>query len=753
MGNYTVNVTLNGQDNLSDDLTKVNSELNDLDDGTTKASNGVDSLKTAALAMGAAFVANQLMDYVGQLNELGAQANNAERNFVQLSGNAETAAKTLSELQIATRGVVDDTTLMNGANRLLMMNLASTGDEAAKLTGIAVTLGKTMGVDAATSVGDFASMLANQSIPRLDNFGISSGKVRDRIEELKKAGMGMDEAFKTAVLEQGTLSIERLGAAAEKGATGVEKLQTRFMNLAQDLGQTVNNTLETSATTLDQIIQIVQIRSGSHPMQEAAREPAKQFAESYYELVAFYMDAGAGNTYRSDSLEAFKGAFQDDMVNVYQALSIDPTLAQNRQGLYDMLTDMPHNQKDYFIDAMVASREQQIAELGNVANNDAIKERNRQAGTAAAQKYLGAFADTWRGAAGDVFSTLHTMGQNADPANLEALRAQRQAIADANAELTTFTNSFSDIPAITNVMDETQTGTLSVMLEDAKTQLVDIQEAAKAGILQDSDVAKAQQMVDEMQGMQDKINEIQNMTLGGLLGTSSGGAMGELEAKILAEASAGGGLSERQLAELESTLDTATGKSTASSQTLDETIVPMIAEIAQKLGPDAAAVAMQNVTDYIKQGNYLGLDQATIAAGLDEAVGFKREGGAGLDGSGRDLTEVSGFDATAYANSLAESTESMTQLATDSTTMSDSMTEVNDQMAGVTGKAKTLEMTMSRITQGVYTVKVNLDISGLDKLNGLGIGSGGAGNGTSTSASNPRNNGGRVPGQDSRAAD
>lgn len=751
MGNYTVNVTLNGQDNLSDDLTKVNSELNDLDDGTTKASDGVDSLKTAALAMGAAFVANQLMDYVGQLNELGAQANNAERNFIQLSGGADVAKKTLSELQIATRGVVDDTTLMNGANRLLMMNLASTGDEAAKLTGIAVTLGKTMGVDATTAVGDFASMLANQSIPRLDNFGISSGKVRDRIEELKKSGMGMDEAFKTAVLEQGALAIDRLGTAADKGATGIEKLQTRFKNLAQDLGQTVNNTLEASATTLDQIVQIVQIRSGTSPMQQQAAEEAKALAQTFTDNYTVAISQYMGQT-EFDTGEAAANWY-DSIHNAFELVVNNPSLVKDKTALMAALTDVPDNMKSDMADALMMSFDDAGYQQAASMINDKRKAAQQAAGEAEAKKYLSAFADTWRSTADNVFSTLHTMADAADPAKLEAWRAQQQAIADAHAELTTFTNSFSDIPTVTNVMDVTQTGSLSMMLEDAKTQLVDIQEAAKAGILQDSDVTKAQAMVDQMQGMQDKISEIQNMTLGGLLGTSSGGAMGELEAKILAEASAGGGLSERQLAELESTLDTATGKSTASSQTLDETIVPMIAEIAQKLGPDAAAVAMQNVTDYIKQGNYLGLDQATIAAGLDEAVGFKREGGAGLDGSGRDLTEVSGFDATAYANSLAESTESMTQLATDSTTMSDSMTEVNDQMAGVTGKAKTLEMTMSRITQGVYTVKVNLDISGLDKLNGLGIGSGGAGNGTSTSASNPRNNGGRVPGLDSRAAD
>ena len=51
-------------------------------------------------------------------------------------------------------------------------------------------------------VSDFALMLANQSLPRLDNFGISSGKVRARIEELMStvAGMTRETAFMQAVM-------------------------------------------------------------------------------------------------------------------------------------------------------------------------------------------------------------------------------------------------------------------------------------------------------------------------------------------------------------------------------------------------------------------------------------------------------------------------------------------------------------------------------------------------------------------------
>jgi len=224
MGNYTVNVTLNGQDNLSDDLTKVSGELDNMDTSSGKAEGSIFDMKDALLATAAAGAILKGIQLAGELNEIGAQANNADGTFTALSGGAKVAAENLTEMRIATRGTVDDMVLQQSASRLLMMDLAETGDEAARLTGIAVTLGKVMGQDATTSAQDFASMLANQYIPRLDNFGISSSKVRDRIEELKKSGMGMDAAFRTAVLEQGALSVERLGASAVTSATNIDKL-------------------------------------------------------------------------------------------------------------------------------------------------------------------------------------------------------------------------------------------------------------------------------------------------------------------------------------------------------------------------------------------------------------------------------------------------------------------------------------------------------------------------------------------------
>jgi len=90
----------------------------------------------------------------------------------------------MEQLREATRGMVADDDLMAAANKFIAMGLADTTEQAAQLAEMATQLGMAMGEDATASMENFALMLANQSILRLDSFGISSAKVRERIEEL-----------------------------------------------------------------------------------------------------------------------------------------------------------------------------------------------------------------------------------------------------------------------------------------------------------------------------------------------------------------------------------------------------------------------------------------------------------------------------------------------------------------------------------------------------------------------------------------
>ncbi|MCP4933511.1 MAG: hypothetical protein GY927_04740, partial [bacterium] len=164
----------------------------------------------------------------------GAAIERTSETFDALSASINgTADSLLGKLQTATGGAVSNLELMSSANRFMAMGLADTEDSAAKLAQTAVTLGQAMGDEAGPSMENFALLLANQSIPRLDSFGISSGVVRERIAELTAGVDGLDKetAFMTAVMEQADATMGKIGQTGGATADNFTRLSVSGQNL------------------------------------------------------------------------------------------------------------------------------------------------------------------------------------------------------------------------------------------------------------------------------------------------------------------------------------------------------------------------------------------------------------------------------------------------------------------------------------------------------------------------------------------
>lgn len=188
----------------------------ELEQATKQGMNFQSAMGKIAVAIG---VAGGLMATAKKAWDLGAEGASLQRvrkTFDDLSVSiGSTADAMLTKLRSATQGMVSDTELIMSTNRFLSMGLADTEDRAAELARIAVTLGAAMGKGAGPAMEEFALLLANQSIPRLDTFGISAARVRERIGELQAEtqGLSREEAFLQAVMEQAAISMERLGNA------------------------------------------------------------------------------------------------------------------------------------------------------------------------------------------------------------------------------------------------------------------------------------------------------------------------------------------------------------------------------------------------------------------------------------------------------------------------------------------------------------------------------------------------------------
>ena len=210
----------------------------DVKDIETNVKKGNISFDKMALAVGAATAALGVaavgVKQFYQTLQQGAQIQAAANTFEALAGSVgSTSEAMLGDLQQATRGTIDDLTLMQSASQFTAMGLAANSDEAARLAEIGSTLGAAFRGDAAAGMEEFALLLANQSIPRLDTFGISAGAVRTRIAELQDQfpGMTRETAFMQAVLEESEDTMAKLGGTSGNTAEQMAILETRFKNL------------------------------------------------------------------------------------------------------------------------------------------------------------------------------------------------------------------------------------------------------------------------------------------------------------------------------------------------------------------------------------------------------------------------------------------------------------------------------------------------------------------------------------------
>lgn len=237
MAKHKVKIILEATDNASSKVRDLGEELEDtgeeLED-TGESASAFGTALTAAAVVGAAKA-------VYELGQLGAQSLRTKAAFEAISGGVFNASANLDAMRAATRGAMSEQAMMANANQFLQMGIATSSEELGQMTEMAVRLGAAMGTDATASLENFSAMMANQSIPRLDTFGISSGKVTTRINELMSSieGMTREAAFNQAVLEQGAMAMDRLGDAVEDEALAFERAEATMADAKAMLGEAV----------------------------------------------------------------------------------------------------------------------------------------------------------------------------------------------------------------------------------------------------------------------------------------------------------------------------------------------------------------------------------------------------------------------------------------------------------------------------------------------------------------------------------
>ena len=194
-----------------------------------------------ATGLGLALGAKEVFDLGVETFQAAEKARVATSAFTNLSGSANIAKINLQAMSRATRGLISDTEQMQIANQLLGMSIVQTDQQLEQVVSVSRRLGKEFrGLGAREAAEEFAIMIANMSVARLDSFGLSSGKVRKRINELLATteDMTREQAFFQATMEEGEKTLQRLGPELNTTSDEVARLGAVFSNLQVALGKT-----------------------------------------------------------------------------------------------------------------------------------------------------------------------------------------------------------------------------------------------------------------------------------------------------------------------------------------------------------------------------------------------------------------------------------------------------------------------------------------------------------------------------------
>lgn len=651
MANRSVTITLNARDNTDQTLRNYERNMRNAERATREMGTQADrtgfDLSRMGMAVTGAIAGIGLMavkDFAEEFNELGTQVKAAGARFDQLASSIGNPTDLMTQLREATLGVVDDMTLQLGAAQLLQMGLANTNEEVAKLIELAIKL-KRPTQTASEAIDDFGLMLSNTSVMRLDNFGIASGKVRARIEELQDQfeGMQRDEAFKLAVLEIGQESLGRLGDAADVAGTSLSRLQTHLENLAQDAASGF-------ATEIERLAVEIEMGLGLHPDQQAKAEA---------QAVALAEDLGSVLTMAFND-PMFTDALPVDFMErfVREALHLaqtSPALTNDMQAFTGQV--LRNIGEESFMGGNMMPDVHMLAQatLQIQAGNAAMREQvhlTEEAATAEAER-----AEMLQQA----LETQRRIGQLTQERGVftSDFFALEASLAQAGVPRG-FTDLLSGDFELPRFMDRSQADALQDAAAEAERLLEEIErlEELEPEMFNDQQIEQMKAIAEETEKLAKEADKaaaaFEKIKLTEVFGQTSGGLAGEVGDIVLKQLR-DGGATEEEIAAFQREMDLTSGRQTVGSLALQEEIAPQIADLAE-IAPDMAATVARNLGMVYAEAARRGIDTNSpeFQAALREGMGISF-------GAGESITIQPGDTVSQIAPSVSMTPEQLMQ--------------------------------------------------------------------------------------------
>lgn len=689
----SVQANTQGVDTYKEKMAEAKTSTDNMKTSADNTSTGMSQLGDDIRSAFTVATALKVAQMAGQFVTLGVRVGASRLRFQELTESMGGYEEIMDRLRSATLGQASDTDIQTGANLLLQMGIAESPEELETMLELITRL-KQPTEDLNSAINNFSLMLANQSIQRLDSFGISSGKVRDRINELLESGQALnrEQAFKMATLELGAIAVERLGASAEVANTSIGRLRTQVTNAAEDFAARAASGAEGFGLAAEVLL-------GIHPaQQEAAKREAEGLAQDVTDVMQRVMT-------RSD-LTLDQGTVTEYIANVRQALQDNPELQNNVVELrMTALTQMVGMRPGEGAFAPGGGLEGLDTEFDMIAQT-LVDVRNTREATAAEEERAAAMqaANEQRQQAID----LMRQQEEADQRRLQAGRL----IADVDSmnaqaiqEAFKFFQGSSFEDSLPDLMTREQADNIGAMADEAANMADEMERLAELNpeMFTENDIENAKATADQMKDLATEAEKaadaFEKIKLSEVFGQTGGGLTGEVGDQVL-QAARDRGASEEELARLQREMDLASGRETTGSIFLQEDLAPMVATIAAEQGPEVAAGVTTALAQALAMAALQGIDTNSpeFLAALQDTVMQNAEGfdpAAFVASQSGDTTPAE--DAQTVSEATSTTAENMTSVSEDTAALTESMEPVKtgfDDMA-------TSSERMSSAVQGV----------------------------------------------------
>lgn len=267
MQNNDMVINMIARDLASAAIRKVQNELKNTGDaaksassGTAAATDGFKQLDSAAGALagglqglagviglaGIAALGAQAVQAVADLAKLGAAVEQQTQALGMMASQAGTSGGAiLAALREASNGTVSDMELMQSANRAMILGVADSAGEMARLMEVATARAKVMGMTTSQAFSDIVTGIGRGSPLILDNLGITvdlQAAYESYAGKLGIAASALDETQKkqallNAVMVQSASIVAESANAPLNTAQNIDKANTAWSNFMANMGQ------------------------------------------------------------------------------------------------------------------------------------------------------------------------------------------------------------------------------------------------------------------------------------------------------------------------------------------------------------------------------------------------------------------------------------------------------------------------------------------------------------------------------------